>query len=469
MDELVARSADGEIEFALSWPPRRPHSTGAEATLGSMRVCLRGRPVWHGSDDATGVEWTWIELLEFLGEHWLYLSVEDGCPLGVAPDTAPRMLAAAEASIDALPRALAEFEHEQIEAYRSTHDLAEALQGAVFPPLWVVRDGTAGWLASSAATAKTPFGEMLRVLVVVGDLIARRLDGLEDRRSIQAVETWQQRECHDRLRIIEAATGYPPDVVAEVESVFPSLDKRDENALASNELLAAARLVGPQPLTILEPIIQAVRQVKRFETPELDGLVEQAIGVVESAADEPPYTQGYELARWLRTQPGVTRANGRVNPEDLLRLWSVPVIDVGLGLVNVDALGCWGPRHGPAVLLNSDRRHAANSGRRRATLAHEICHLLVDRSASLPLVEVLGGRTARHVEQRARAFAAELLLPREIAGRDFLRYGGDDERAAKSLRARYGVSSALLGWQLLNAEVSLAPASRRYVDWLIGE
>lgn len=469
MDELVARSFDGEIEFALSWPRRKPKSTGAEATYGSMRVCLRGRPVWYGNDDTSGVQWTWIELLEFLGENWLYLSVEDGCPLGVAPDTAPRMLAAAEASIDALPPALAEFELEQIEAYRSTHDMAEALQGAVFPPLWVVRDGTVGWVASSAATAKTPFDELLRVLVVVGDLVARRLDGLEDQRSIQAVETWQQRERHDRLSVIEAATGYPPEVVAEVESVFPPLGERDEDPLMSNELLAAARLIGPQPLTILEPIIEAVRQVERFETPELDGLVGQATGVVESVGDEPPYAQGYELARWLRTQPGVTGANGRVNPEGLLRLWGVPVIDVGLGLVNVDALGCWGPRHGPAVLLNSDRRHAANSGRRRATLAHEICHLLVDRSTSLPLVEVLGGRTAKHVEQRARAFAAELLLPRDIAGWEFLSFGGDDERAAKSLRARYGVSSALLGWQLLNAEIPLAPASRRYVDWLIGE
>lgn len=30
---------------------------------------------------------------------------------------------------------------EQLEAYRATHDLAEAVQGAVMPPLWIVRDG----------------------------------------------------------------------------------------------------------------------------------------------------------------------------------------------------------------------------------------------------------------------------------------------------------------------------------------
>ena len=167
-----------------------------------MRVCLRGRPVWHGVDDRTGVDWTWIELLEFLGEYWLFLSVEDGCPLGIAPNTAPRMLAAAEAAADLLPPAEAESEREQIEAYRSTHDLAEALQGAVSPPLWVVRDGDLGWLASSAMTAQTSFSEVLRVLTDVGDFIARRLDGLNDLRSIQAVTTWHERGGHDRLSVI---------------------------------------------------------------------------------------------------------------------------------------------------------------------------------------------------------------------------------------------------------------------------
>ena len=147
MDELVARSGDDEIEFALTWLDGGPRSTGAEATHGCLRVCLRGHPVWHGEDDAAGVEWTWIELLEFLGEYWLYLSVEDGCPLGVALSTAVRMQAAAEAAIDLMPDAEAEVQSEQLETYRLTHDLAKSLQGAVSPPLWVVRDGNNGWMA----------------------------------------------------------------------------------------------------------------------------------------------------------------------------------------------------------------------------------------------------------------------------------------------------------------------------------
>ena len=95
MDELVAHTSDGDIEFALAWPVEGSNQSGAEATRGSLRVSLRGKAVWHGTDEATGFEWTWIEFLEFLSESWLYLSLEDGAPLGVALDTAPRMLAAA--------------------------------------------------------------------------------------------------------------------------------------------------------------------------------------------------------------------------------------------------------------------------------------------------------------------------------------------------------------------------------------
>ena len=125
------------------------------------------------------------------------------------------MLAAAEAAIDSGSSLGSEVEHEQLEAYRTTHDLAEAVQGAVMPPLWIVRAGNSGWVASAAWTATAPFQELLDVLSNVGDAIASRLDGMTDERSDAAVEAWRTRNDHDRLKVIEAATGYPPELVAE--------------------------------------------------------------------------------------------------------------------------------------------------------------------------------------------------------------------------------------------------------------
>ncbi len=467
MDELVVQTRDGDIEIALSWSIGPSQLTGAEATRGLLRANLRGQPVWYGENEATGFEWTWIELLEFLAESWLYLIMEDGAPLGVALDTAPRMLAAAEAEIQSGYPLGSDLEVQQLEAYRMTHDLAEALQGAVAPPLWIVRDGESGWVASAARTAEAPFQELLDVLIKVGDFIASRLAPLSDNRSINAVRTWSERESHNRLRIIEAATGYPPDLVAEVEAAFYSQDERDWRRPHSDELLAAARMVGPQPATTLIPILDAVREVGKADASALDQFSEKAMEVIASTQDEPPFTQGHRLAAWLRSELRTAGDHGRVDPDEVLESWHVPVIDVAIGLGDIDAIGCWGPRHGPAVLVNSDAQYADNAGRRRATLAHEICHLLVDRSGSLPLVEVLGGRTAKHSEQRARAFAAEFLMPRELAGSEFLKFLGDDASAVKFLCSRFGVSSELLAWQVRNSDVAPTPTSWTYLASLV--
>ncbi len=468
MDELVARSSDGDIEISLDWLAGGPRTSATNATRGSLRVSLRGKAIWHGPDAASGFEWTWIELLEFLAESWLYLAIEDGAPLGVALDTVPRMVAASEMAVESGSPLGSDLgrEGEQLEAYRMTHDLAEAVQGAAMPPLWIVRDGNTGWAASTTATAKAPFHELLDVLRKVGDCIASRLNGVSDARSREAVRSWHARDSHSRLKVIEAATGYTPELVAEVESIFYSEDERDWTTPRSDELLAAARLVGPQPRTTLKPILEALRRVPLSDKSELDRASQDALTVLADTHDERPFMQGYTLAGWLRGQPEIVHPGGRVDPEQILAPWSVPLMDAGLGLGDIDAIGCWGPSHGPAVLLNSDARHAS-SARRRATLAHEICHLLVDRSSSLPLVDVLGGRTARHVEQRARAFAAELLLPRQIAGQVVSEHEGNEGYAARSLRSRFGVSSELLAWQAKNSGYLLAPQTWQFLSELV--
>ena len=146
-------------------------------------------------------------------------------------------------------------------------------------------------------TAAAPFEEIPQVLVDVGDFIAARLDESHDERSVQAVQTWHERDRHDRLRVIEAATGYPPQLAAEAASAFASPSEHDWSTPGSDELLAAARLVGPQPANVLRPILDAVRQAHKAETPELDELAERAAEVIASVADEPPYAQGHRLAQ----------------------------------------------------------------------------------------------------------------------------------------------------------------------------
>ena len=79
----------------------------------------------------------------------------------------------------------------------------------------------------------------------------------------------------------------------------------------------------------------------------------------------------------------------------------------------------------------------------------------MDREGSLPLVEVLGGRTPEWIEKRARAFAAELLLPRRLAENSLDQVDTSDteniERCIENLSRTFEVSRALVTHVLWNA------------------
>jgi Zn-dependent peptidase ImmA (M78 family) len=119
----------------------------------------------------------------------------------------------------------------------------------------------------------------------------------------------------------------------------------------------------------------------------------------------------------------------------------------------VDAAAIWGPHHGPAILLNQmPLSRASTPNGRRTALAHEVCHLLIDREGALPVAEVLGGQVVKRIEQRANAFAAEWLLPRAAAA-DCLRASEDIIACGKALEKRYVVSRELVCHQIANSDL----------------
>lgn len=88
-----------------------------------------------------------------------------------------------------------------------------------------------------------------------------------------------------------------------------------------------------------------------------------------------------------------------------------------------------------------------------------MCHLLIDRNSALPFAEVLGGRLPKGIEARARAFAAELLLPKAVAGMRF-RDAKNPEEVSRELRQAFGVSKEVVAWQARNSEILLAKKTR---------
>jgi Zn-dependent peptidase ImmA (M78 family) len=147
-----------------------------------------------------------------------------------------------------------------------------------------------------------------------------------------------------------------------------------------------------------------------------------------------------------------------------LETWGVRVDEVKLQTDRIDAVACWGPNHGPLVVLNPQGTHAKNEAGRRATLAHELCHLLIDRHEALPLAEAAGGQVAPDLEARARAFAAEFLAPRSASFERWSRGVGSLEARLKSLCRHFGVSAQLAAWQLLNSGRLLTEPEQAFLE-----
>jgi Zn-dependent peptidase ImmA (M78 family) len=85
--------------------------------------------------------------------------------------------------------------------------------------------------------------------------------------------------------------------------------------------------------------------------------------------------------------------------------------DVKLDDRDTRAVSILGPGPRPAVFINVNFRWGHSERIRRTSLAHELCHLLVDRGRAVRLAVMSGPWAPLDLERRARAFAAALLLP----------------------------------------------------------
>ena len=72
---------------------------------------------------------------------------------------------------------------------------------------------------------------------------------------------------------------------------------------------------------------------------------------------------------------------------------------------------------GPTILLNTASIYNAAEDGRRFTLAHELCHILFDRTRARRVTIASGPWVAPGIEKRANAFAAYLLMPATLVRR----------------------------------------------------
>jgi Zn-dependent peptidase ImmA (M78 family) len=147
-------------------------------------------------------------------------------------------------------------------------------------------------------------------------------------------------------------------------------------------------------------------------------------------------------------------SDGWVNAESIARRLGIKVSEMAFSDADVRAVSVFGPTQCPHVFRNANTRWGSSSEVARFTLAHELCHLLLDREYGDELAIASGPWAPLAIEQRANAFAAAFLMPTWLL-RDLLATAtapADDPDTIRSVSAALRVSASSLIDRLFNLD-----------------
>ncbi len=430
--------AGASPEMATSW--------------GSFQIWVRGINLCSHVDQGETLQashWYLLPLLEWLASNWDPLLHEERLPAGLrSPDNAAVVGEAAASSFMALmddtqELAILEARYD----WEQRHSIRVARAGGILPdvrirrlrdeveiswrnsqlagvervsflspeglayedpllvaePLFEVLQNAAGWLAKQLPDSE-------RCSVLVESVAALRQPERTEERSAwlaglgttreHIVERWQQlRESGRSLEGPNKAFG----------AVF---DSNRSNKLVLPGSCQAALLFGSTDpeITDSDAMVLAKLLLDTYEQSPTDGL--SALAFDEPIDPlSPPWQQGYDLAADLLDDVNDSLDGPTVDVEALFDDWNISLIETDLSDRRLRAVAFVGPGHAPSVVLNSNHLGAKSAQARRFTLAHELCHLLHDRSHGTQLAIASGPWAPQALEKRANAFAAWLLMP----------------------------------------------------------
>jgi hypothetical protein len=452
------------LNFVLDWIDEvEGEPVGTMAWFAVAADDLAMWPVW--GDATSRLEVYVDDLLSYLTEFWQPLILRQHYPLPVALDRPSRLRPEIEQGWGALPEEHINTQEEAVAAFEEAHNLATSFGGQFnLPDLWLFRQGERLLVETADRLIRVEINVAIADLSALGDTIAERLASADYPKWARLVRRWHERDGGDPDQMLAWASGLSrlgarrlvqAGLLQPVSSVADAANDDDE-------LRIAARMTGALPVAEIERLLTRASLIPARSAPALERLSRDAMDILNGeAADQKPFEQGVRIARMVRDHLRIGTLK-RVDPLPMLFYANdIYVRFEELGLANLDAIAIWGRRHGPGVLVNkSSRRLRLTSGREvagqgaaRVTIAHELCHLLVDREQALGAVDILNGRMPLLVEQRARAFAAELMLPSEAAAQMWRESNFDPGKdgvlsVLKRLTQRFGVTTSIAAWQL---------------------
>jgi Zn-dependent peptidase ImmA (M78 family) len=491
MKNRLARFGKADkFEIRIGWTEdteslaRRPSKHGW--SMGDLEVTVAGVSLTAsrvGNDRQSHVGWYLAPMLSWIATNWVSLLHEENFAW-TAKDAAP----AAVACRRALDFWIGSKDEDGRNCYRSTqawyqrHGLRNAAAGGLFPDLFVRR--FADDIELSWSGEPPPFAP--EGLIFESGAGVSRL-GVEDvAEPLWEVLKWAknnpptldasfQEHWEELCRKIDLIVHLSPSnfesavvagaLLARVRASFKKIHKEellDEDLHPQHPYLkalspAVAMFGGVSPalsdadvdtLRDLLVLVEGGRDGKRLDALVMDRRRLPVGGV--------PHEDGYQFAEEFLEDVGkevdTVAPGGFV---DLLSICSYLEIEIDerrLKTESIRGVALAGEGFRPLISVNRSSVFNGTEYGRRFTIAHEFCHILFDRTRARRIAHITGPWAAPGVEKRANAFAAYLLMPRELIRENLTAIPGIDESAVRELAARLHVSGTALVEHLYNLD-----------------
>lgn len=478
MNDFITFGSPDRFEISARWTKdieardRLPLEDGW--STGDLRITVGNQVLTEnrfGQSSRDHLSWYLSPVLDWLITSWTWLFHEEGYAwIDKSGDPA------AVATISAMKRTIALSSDAEQELYKLTqewwlrHALRAADSSALYPDVYFRRVGDdieISWLDRQPSYA--PDGFALALLPGYATLPVRAVVEPLWQFLDWATSTATPVLDTDGSRIVTLRDAFAslkrtPITELELRHVGASVQSMLTNARQVEGLDHETRLVGDIPAieffdaAVLmfgginvdigeRDVNRLVEFLKRYR-----GGVESELlaALTTNAAAEPwrqPYEEGYELADEVRDELDIEVGELHIDIASILDRLGVKIEDVELETDSIRGVAVAGEGFAPAILVNSKSPYNVGEAGRRFTLAHELCHILFDRTRAKKLSHVSGAWAPARTEKRANAFAAMFLASASALARNL---GRPDQEEVGQLAKRLGIGYSALVEHLFN-------------------
>ena len=394
-------------------------------TAAPAAIACRRALSWTAADDPNGEE-NWCNTQAWYQRH----GIRSAASGGIFPDLFIRRFADdIELSWTGLP---AEFSPPGL-AFESAAGQLRLPVMEVAKPLWQ----TLCWAADHPPRTDASFRANVASLRAKVQLLRDSIAPFPERTYVGAALFDRVRASFEQIGRLDLFDhGTAPDDVPCIEEFSP----------------AVAMFGGVEP-TLDEADVASMR----------DALVEACGGgdggelasLIDERCDEPlgvPHRDGDRFATELLEDLGMLNDHQPVDIRNICGRLEVRVDQMDLNTDSIRGIAFAGVGFAPRIVVNGTHPFNDNESGRRFTIAHELCHVLFDRTRARRVAHASGPWAPAGIEKRANAFAAYLLMPRGLV-HSSIRATRIDEQEIRRLAGALQVNESALIEHLHNLDI----------------